>query len=34
MCVCVHMCVVAEGQCGDGVRVIVIERCKCANDPV
>ena len=21
-CVCVYMCVVAEGQCGDGVRVI------------
>ena len=20
--VCVHMCIVAEGKCGDGVRVI------------
>ena len=31
-CVCVHLCVVAEEQCGDGVRVIDIERCECAND--
>ena len=30
--VCVGMCVVAEGECEDGGRVIVIERCECAND--